>query len=551
MRRVLVFFICASVVMVALSIAVPAASAGSARKPLEVEVADVSRESFSVSWWCHYQTPAALHWGDTPSLGNETPFSLGRVLDVHRTKISGLNDDTTYYFMIETGSELWGDNGTGAAIVGGVPWQVTTAPISGMKPSSHLIFGRVLDASGENATLSVVYLFVKHSGIPSLLLTSKVKQDGRFSFELSELKKEDLSIFYWSNGDPLRLRVQGAGRGVYPDVGWDASHAIQYVGLAPPPQDIGTFTLGTYSPPGNLSIYPSGDDINITWNMSGSPEIVSYNVYVSNEPDGFDIGSPNASTTSTNWSHASALSTGQDWFYMVRGVDASGVEDRGQAVLGRHRHAFQPGWNLFSVPLAPANRSLSAVLGDELTGGELPTEADRVLSWDAANSRWLSAYLYESVSFPQLNGTWVFEGAYTFELNESQGYWVCVRDDLGHPAVELDLFGVASNGATAEFSEGWNLFGLSSFQELTLAGGTKDTSGLYDAGLDGASFPTQSDRLLAYDGGGWKVQYLYASTDYPQANGTWMGEDVTLSTGAGYWLHIRPGNGAVVWDYRR
>ena len=85
-----------------------------------------------------------------------------------------------------------------------------------------------------------------------------------------------------------------------------------------------------------------------------------------------------------------------------------------------------PYWNLFSIPLTPADNTTASVLGDDITGGYFVFSFTQNVGYSVVNS-----------------------------LNFGQGYWLCMEDTFaididGEPEVDSCYFSI---------SEGWNIVG--------------------------------------------------------------------------------------------
>jgi len=112
--------------------------------------------------------------------------------------------------------------------------------------------------------------------------------------------------------------------------------------------------------PMNLRIVASDNDIILIWNpVTGASH---YHIYISTARNGFDLSAPSASTTATTWIHFNANLIGDanysmQYFYLVRAVDAGGVEDFNINILGKYTYVLEAGvggkWNQFALALEP------------------------------------------------------------------------------------------------------------------------------------------------------------------------------------------------------
>lgn len=206
---------------------------------------------------------------------------------------------------------------------------------------------------------------------------------------------------------------------------------------------------------------------------------------------------------------------------------------------------LEQGWNLFSMPLIPPDPSLDGIFGDALTGGTSQAQSDKVFKWDPVKGEWLVAYFYDDGAV----FGWIFVGGNTFTLEPDFGYWVWIRDDLGHPGVTFNIFGDIPGQRNVQLSVGWNLVGYTSTTPLTLQNGAIDSSGLFASGFTGGTSQAMSDRVFSWDGSGWMVQYIWEDSSDPTWDGIWIGTTFDLAPGCGYWIEIREGHDPVIWTY--
>jgi len=124
----------------------------------------------------------------------------------------------------------------------------------------------------------------------------------------------------------------------------------------PPPGavrvDLHFLTLDVFpQPPVNLTCTPSGSDLQLDWEHTSSPDLDHYNIYIAPNPFDFDLGTPNATTSGTTWTHVGAADTSINYFYMVRAVDQAGQEEQNEVKVGRYRARLKAGWNLLTPPI--------------------------------------------------------------------------------------------------------------------------------------------------------------------------------------------------------
>jgi len=187
-------------------------------QPTEIAVVEVSPSSFEVSWHTEASTGGQLVWGDTPALGNSTDDFRGPayVGENHVCVVTGLAENTTYYFRIFSGGDEYGDGDgdgkpeTGEAVIGAVPWDVQTLEGTSMPPSSHVVFGEVRDAGFQPAQGTVVTCRAYQSGLGlSEPISVVADSNGLFDMNLGDLRTQGGDWFPWTPGDPLNVTLDG------------------------------------------------------------------------------------------------------------------------------------------------------------------------------------------------------------------------------------------------------------------------------------------------------------------------------------------------------
>jgi hypothetical protein len=297
------------------------------------------------------------------------------------------------------------------------------------------------------------------------------------------------------------------------------------------------------NPPTDLKVFVTPTGIRLEWAPSDSPDVSHYAIYLSNDPNNFDFGTlPFGSTTETFFVHD--MAGAPDVYYVVRAVDYSSNEDNNTNIVGRYGLNLRSGWNLVSLPLLSWDSTLEAVFGANLTGGTSQVESDKVYKWDPVGEKWLVAYMYEDGG--PWDGTWIFASG-SFDIQPDVGYWVWIRDDLGHPDALVNVTGAAPGQRSVALSVGWNLVGYTSVDTVTLEAGALDVSGLFASGFTGGLDQATSDRVFGWSGTGWKVQYMY-DVDGSPWDGTWMGTTFDLAPGRGYWVQVRESHSGFVWE---
>lgn len=174
-----------------------------------------------------------------------------------------------------------------------------------------------------------------------------------------------------------------------------------------------------------------------------------------------------------------------------------------------HAITLQPGWNLVSFNLIPANTSITAVLAS------IADDYDLVYAWDATTQTWLKAD-----NVPASPDTLV-------NLTEKMGFWINVT---AAGPVTLTVQGdVPTSTAISLLSngQGWNLVG----------------------------YPARVSRALpgALAGTGFTLAYSYRANDpadpwklYDAGAPSWSNDLTALDPGWGYWVKVSTNSSWIV-----
>jgi len=124
-------------------------------------------------------------------------------------------------------------------------------------------------------------------------------------------------------------------------------------------------------PPVNFELNISGDDLELTWNPSSSPDIHHYEVYMAYSPEDFDFSSPveiidqSPQLSSYYCLDEGAVSLGDSRYYIVRAVDYAMNNDGNMEIHGMFINDLEmDSWNLISMPLQLSSMEIADVLKD-------------------------------------------------------------------------------------------------------------------------------------------------------------------------------------------
>ncbi|MFH1563453.1 MAG: fibronectin type III domain-containing protein [Nitrospirota bacterium] len=183
--------------------------------PKEIRTTNVTDSQITLSWITDVQETCAVHYGQTPALGQTAYDVRGQntVDDTHYVNITGLSPETLYYFELVSGAIVDNNNG--------VYYQCMTG--ANIKPSGiDYAYGKVFKSDAQTfATGTIVYFKLSNAdsnGSPgeSAVWSVLVDANGYWSENLVNLRTHDLSGFFdysVNGGDNLVLFAQGSKDG--------------------------------------------------------------------------------------------------------------------------------------------------------------------------------------------------------------------------------------------------------------------------------------------------------------------------------------------------
>ena len=136
--------------------------------PQNVRIADISTNSFSVSWTTENQFTGFVKYGEGQnSLSQTQPEQATAPGFTHLAKITNLKSQTPYYFKINSGGNEYDNNG--------IVWQTQTAPENASPKKTTLVSGSVLTAASAPAKDALVYVSFGEN-----VFSSQTSQNGSF-----------------------------------------------------------------------------------------------------------------------------------------------------------------------------------------------------------------------------------------------------------------------------------------------------------------------------------------------------------------------------------
>lgn len=199
--------------------------------PKKVKVTNVKDDSFTVSFITDEATAAFIKYGTTANslklqAGDDRDQLSGSVApyNTHYITVRDLTPDTTYYYVLGTGTNAKFDNN-------GTPFVIKTAKKSGSPPLAKTIYGNIVTSASTPAGGVMVYVSIEGVGPLSAL----TKDSGSWAIPLSSARTTDGSQYAQiDQATQLVVNVQGNGES-------DTSSATFTVADAQPAK---TITLG-------------------------------------------------------------------------------------------------------------------------------------------------------------------------------------------------------------------------------------------------------------------------------------------------------------------
>jgi hypothetical protein len=236
-------------------------------------------------------------------------------------------------------------------------------------------------------------------------------------------------------------------------------------------------------------------------------------------------------------------------YYSVRAI-ANGQLVFSFDTVGAYDVPLHSGLNLVSLPLIPADSTINAVFGGQLTGGESSSTADQLRIWNGEEYEINWCYKGTVV---ESNGKWInsktgLESGR--KLDPSQSFWVKIQE--GHPAAHVTVTGQVptDSNRVIPLKKGYNF--VSSCYPAVVS---LNESELYqDKVVKGGVGSGKADIVRAW------ADTTYFSTWVVDGTGTnldgiWMDESgknkstIEFRPGEGYVIWIKGDNPEKIWTY--
>lgn len=172
--------------------------------PKSIRLSNLTDQGFSITFMTDEATSGFIRYGTDPKkltqIGDQRDQLTGSVGEYTLHQISilrGLEPDTTYYYVLGTGSgSLFDDNGE--------PFTIKTARQAGTQPKALTVFGSAVNAAGSPAAGAVVFVTPPNAGTLSSLVTTT----GSWAVSLSTARMKDGSGYApVAVGDELAIQV--------------------------------------------------------------------------------------------------------------------------------------------------------------------------------------------------------------------------------------------------------------------------------------------------------------------------------------------------------
>lgn len=174
--------------------------------PKNVKITNVQDTNFTISFLTDIDTVGFVKYGTEPnSLKSQAADDRDQIsgsvdsFKTHHITVRGLQQNTTYYYTIGTGSgSIFDDSGQ--------PFKIKTAARNGSPAAAKTIYGSVTNEAGGPANGAIVYVNVNGAGT----MSSQVKNSGSWAIPLSNARTLDGSAYAQiSDTDTIIINVQG------------------------------------------------------------------------------------------------------------------------------------------------------------------------------------------------------------------------------------------------------------------------------------------------------------------------------------------------------
>lgn len=173
--------------------------------PKKIRLTNITDSGFTVSFLTDEQTVGHIKYGTDPKKTNsqasddrdQLSGAVGKY-SAHHISVRGLEPNTTFYYILGTGSGSFDNNGES--------FSVKTTQRVGVPSAAKTIYGSVVSPEGSPAEGTIVYIKTQGAGE----MSSLVKSSGSWAIPLSNARLEDGSAYAQiQDSDVLTIFVQG------------------------------------------------------------------------------------------------------------------------------------------------------------------------------------------------------------------------------------------------------------------------------------------------------------------------------------------------------
>lgn len=159
--------------------------------PKQVQITNISDNSFTVSWITDKETSGFISFGDSEKLGNtaldDRDTGAEQARFTHYVTIKSLDPEKVYFFKINSTDKSY---------------QQKTAPVtSDAPPVAQVIFGSVITKDGKIPKEAIIYLNFEDS-----TALSTFTRNGNYLLTLNNARVKDLSTYIsYKGGDKVKV----------------------------------------------------------------------------------------------------------------------------------------------------------------------------------------------------------------------------------------------------------------------------------------------------------------------------------------------------------
>jgi len=298
-----------------------------------------------------------------------------------------------------------------------------------------------------------------------------------------------------------------------------------------------------------LVAFRENQTIKLVWTPVGEAE--SYAIYRSVDPY-FTPQTPIATVDAADHQYidASHFQNGEQGTYYTVQAMAGGSVVYAYNAVGAFDIELTRGLNLVSLPLTPADSTISAVIGNQLTGGESSTTADNLRFW--GGEEYDIAWLYDGPA-TAYQGKWISDRTgmeSSRKLDTAESFWVEVKNDHSDTLFTVTGSVPSDSNKMITLAKGYNFVGSVYPVEVLL----EDAELYQDHVMLGGVGSGEADIVRDWLGESFETAWVVDGTG-TDMDGVWMNEtgkaETTISfrPGAGYIIWIKEDNPNKIWSY--